>query len=175
MKIENKIILEYSRNLKVLYVEDDESLRRSTVEIFKNYFARVDIAEDGKVGLLKYNQYFSENNETYDLVISDINMPNMNGVEFASIILSEYFDQSIVFITAHNEIEYLQKSIDLGIDGFITKPIKMEQLKKVFYKASKSIYDRKTVALQYEIIEKLNVSLETKNKELENLLNELSK
>jgi len=102
-------------------------------------------------------------------------MPNMNGVEFASIILSEHYEQSIVFITAHNEIEYLQKSIDLGIDGFITKPVKMEQLKKVFYKASKAIYDRKTVALQYEIIEKLNVSLEAKNKELEKLLNELNK
>lgn len=170
MKVDNKLILEYSKNLNVLYVEDNKELRESTVKIFKNYFSSVDTAENGAEGLEKYNEYFKKNEECYDLILSDINMPIMNGIEFANMVLSEHYGQSIVFITAHNEVEYLQKSIDLGINGFITKPIAMEQLKKVLYKVTQAIYDRKTVSLHYEIIKKLNLELESKNKELENSL-----
>lgn len=170
MKIDNKRILEYSKNINVLYVEDNEELRRSTVEIFKNYFYTVDIAVDGADGLEKYNEYFQKNKEYYDLVISDINMPVMNGIELASIILSENYEQAVIFITAYNEIEFLQRSIDLGINGFITKPMKMEQVKKVFYKVTQAIYDRKIVSLQYEVMKKINVELESKNLELQKSL-----
>ena len=174
MKIDNKLILVYSRNLNILYVEDDEQLRDATASIFKNYFANVDIAIDGKNALAKYEQYYKENNKYYDLIISDINMPIMNGVEFASIVLEENYEQAIIFITAHNEVEYLQKSIDLGINGFITKPIKMEQLKKILFKVVQAVYDRKTSALHYEVIEKFNIELESKNKVLEKSLRVLN-
>ena len=170
MKIDNKLILQYSKNLTVLYVEDDDSLRTTTGEIFKNYFLKVDFAVDGKDGIEKYNNYFKSNGTRYDLIISDINMPNINGVEMTSLILNDYYDQAVVFITAHNEVEYLQRSIDLGVDGFIAKPIKLEQLKKILYKVSQLVHDRKTVNTHYEIIENLNVSLQAKNEELEKSL-----
>ena len=170
MKIDNKLILEYSKNLNVLYVEDNKELRESTVKIFKNYFSSVQTAANGEEGLDKYNEYFEINKQCYDLIISDINMPTMNGIELADIVLSEHYEQAIVFITAYNEVEYLQKSIDLGISGFITKPIAVEQLKKVLYKVTQAIYNRKTVSLHYEIIKKLNLDLESKNKELEKSL-----
>jgi len=170
MKVENKLILEYSKNLTVLYIEDDNSLRETTSSIFKNYFAQVDIAINGQEGLDKYKNYELKNDIPYDIVISDINMPIMNGIEMATFILNQSYQQAMIFITAHNEVEYLQKSIDLGIDGFITKPIKVEQLKKTLYKVTQAVYDRKKIALQYEIINKLNVELEIKNKELEKYL-----
>ena len=77
MMIDNKIILENSKKLKVLYVEDDEQLKESTRKLFLNYFSVVDTAEDGLEGLEKYISYFDEVGEYYDLVISDISMPNM--------------------------------------------------------------------------------------------------
>jgi len=174
MRIDNKLILEYSKNLSILYVEDDENLRKSTFEIFKNYFSSVDLAADGQEGISKYKSYFKDNERNYDIVISDINMPTMNGIEMANHIMQEHYDQAIIFITAHNEVEYLQRSIDLGISGFIAKPIKIEQLKKVLYTVTQSVFDRKIAHLHYEIIEKLNIDLQLKNEALEKSLRVLN-
>lgn len=174
MKINNKSILEYSKNLNVLYVEDDEELRKSTFKLFKNYFSEIDVAVDGQDGLDKYKDYMLEHEHGYDLVISDISMPNMDGLEMAAHILQESYQQSIIFVTAHNEIKNLQKSIDLGISGFITKPMDMEQIKRVLYRVSQAIYNKKILELHYDIIKKSNVELERKNQELEKSLRVLN-
>ena len=156
MKIDNKLILENSKNLTILYVEDDDLLRSSTSQLFSNFFERVDVANDGQEGLNKYIEYFQENDEAYDLVISDINMPNMDGLDMCEKIKAISYDQVFVFITAFNESNYLHSAIRLGVSGFLTKPIEMEQLKNVLYRSTQMITDRKLVLQHYDQIEKLN-------------------
>ena len=123
MEINNKLILENSRTLNVLYVEDDIQLRTSTAQLFSNYFKSVDVAINGKDGYDNYQSYFDKTGEYYDIIISDINMPVMDGLEMCKIIKGINNEQSIIFVTAFNESSYLHKAIHLHADGFLTKPI----------------------------------------------------
>jgi len=127
MKIDNKLILEHSKNLNVLYVEDDNILRNATKKIFSNYFKEVDIAVDGEEGLEKFLLFKNNNDIYYDLVITDINMPRMNGIDMSTAIVDENPGQSIVFITAHDEASFLHSAIHIGANGFLNKPINKEQ------------------------------------------------
>ena len=156
MKIDNKLILENSKNLTILYVEDDDLLRESTAQLFANFFKNVEVSYDGQDGLNKYKNFIEENDKPYDIVISDINMPNMDGLEMCKDIKNINYDQVVVFITAFNESNYLHSAISLGVNGFLTKPIEMEQLKNVLYRSTQVVTDRKLVLEHYSQIEDIN-------------------
>ena len=85
MNLEN--LLKISKNLTVLYIEDDHS-REVTTDLFSKIFNLVMVAIDGKDGLDKYIKYYEETNQYFDLIISDINMPKMNGLELSKNILT---------------------------------------------------------------------------------------
>lgn len=157
MEINNKVILENSKNLNILYVEDDEDIRKSTSLLLANFFNSVDTAEDGEQGYKKYAQHFKNNEKTYDIVFSDISMPNMNGLEMIEKIREINHDQALIIITAFNEPEYLSAAIELGINGFLTKPIEIEQFKHVIHKTSQIVSDRNLVKKHYQQIEDLNM------------------
>ncbi len=161
-----KLMLQYTKVLNVLYVEDDGALLESTKKVFDNYFKNVDIAVDGQEGLKLYIDYYKKNGVYYDLVITDINMPNMDGMAMSEEILNKNDMQAIIITTAYNEIQRLQEAIDIGVFGFITKPIKHESLNRVLYKISRTICDRIFVESHISKIEKLNIELEKQNEEL---------
>ncbi|MCF6331627.1 MAG: response regulator [Sulfurimonas sp.] len=161
-----KLMLQYTKVLNVLYVEDDSMLLESTKKVFDNYFKNVDIAVDGQEGLELYIEYHKKNGVYYDLVITDINMPNMDGMAMSEEILNKNDMQAIIITTAYNEIQRLQEAIDIGVFGFITKPIKHENLNKILYKISRTICDRIFVESHITKIEKLNIKLEKQNEEL---------
>ena len=175
MVITTKMLLENTRELNVLYVEDDKPLAILTGELLNAYFKRVDLAYDGKSGLEKYNNYKKENDYFYDLVITDINMPEMDGIVMSRAILSQNQTQSIIIVTAYNSTEYLVDSIGLGIDGYITKPIDNDQLFKSLFKASQAVHDHKMVEKYISQVEELNIELNESNKELLSKNQELEK
>ncbi|MEA3513039.1 MAG: response regulator [Campylobacterota bacterium] len=70
-----------TKNLNVLYIEDDKNFRDETKDLFENIFKSVDIAFDGEMGLSLYKQYFKNYFSYYDIVITDISMPKMDGIE----------------------------------------------------------------------------------------------
>jgi len=168
-------ILDLTENLHVLYVEDNLLLLESTRELFKNYFKEVDTAENGKEGLEKYLAFKEKNGNFYDIVITDINMPFLDGIELSSKILDKNFTQAIIITTAHNEVEYLSKAINLGIDGFIIKPIKQDELMKVIYKSAQAINDHKMVDAYITMMEELTIKVEEQNIELNDRNSELEK
>ena len=157
MKIDNKLLLENSKDLTVLYVEDDDVLRESTINLLATFFSSVDSAKDGSAGLALYKKNLKNTKNNYDLVIADIEMPKMNGIEMCQKIKSIDPTQMIIFVTAYNEVDYLNSAIELGVRGFITKPIETENLKSVLYKVTQMIADRKLVRNYYEQIEEQNM------------------
>ena len=161
-----KLTREYSKDLNILYVEDDKELCHSTRDLFENFFNSVDIAYDGQLGLEAYRDYFNCHGVTYDLVITDINMPKINGIELCREILKETPQQHIVIISAHNEADYLYEAIDIGVSGFITKPINQKRLIQIIYKTSMAISDRKFVMTHVDNLETLTLKLEANNQEL---------
>ncbi len=106
------------KSKSILYVEDDLALRKSVAEIFANFFDRVLLASDGDEA---YDIYI-ENQNSIDIVITDINMPNTNGIELGKHIRKYRRDLPIVVISAYTETEYLLESINLNILTYLTKP-----------------------------------------------------
>jgi len=138
--IDVKELCKYTKDLTLLYVEDDISQSTSTKELLGNYFKNIDTAMDGKEGLDKYFLYMKENATYYDLVITDISMPKLTGIEMSRAILEKNSTQPIIITTAHNDIEFLTEAIDIGVEAFVTKPITGKQLTKALYKVSKYIH-----------------------------------
>lgn len=168
--LDPKIILEYTTDLRVLYVEDEEIVAKQTMLLLGEYFRELDHAYDGQEGLDMYKAARTDGDEGYDLVITDINMPNMNGIELSMAIIKINQEQKIVVISAHNDAQHLYQLINVGVDRFITKPISIEHMMKTFYSIGKSISDHKYVQHHYEHIEELNGQLTKKNRELEKSL-----
>jgi len=109
--------IEDAKNLTLLYVEDDIDARENTLLILNDIFNNIIIAKDGQEGIEKFKS------NKIDLVIADINMPVKNGLEM-SIEIKELDDNiPILILTAITEIETIKNSIDIGIDGFINKPL----------------------------------------------------
>ena len=139
-------LIELGKELSVLYVEDDENLRLETSKILERMFDNVDITSNGQEGL----ESFKKN--SYDLVITDIEMPHMNGIEMSKNIRLINNETPIVIISAYSNTDYFMESIAIGINYYILKPINMPHLVDTLYAAAKNVADKK-LAHQYRLNE----------------------
>ena len=79
-------------------------------------------AHDGKEALEKIDEYYP------DVVLTDITMPYINGLELAEMITEKYEDISVILITGNNEFEYARKAVKIGVCDYIVKPFEKEEL-----------------------------------------------
>lgn len=112
----------FAKNLTILVVEDDKELNAELVDIVKLFFKDVQFAYNGKDGLEIYKK-----NPT-DIVLSDITMPFLNGVELSKKIRQINHEQNIIILSAHSEVTYLVDLIDIGIRQFVHKPFDDQEL-----------------------------------------------
>jgi len=110
--------------ITALYVEDEETIKQTVASIFSKMFKEFILADNGLDGLEKFKKRQNE----IQIVITDINMPKMNGLDMAKGIREIDKDIPIVITTAHNDKEFLHKAIDVGITKFVTKPMDMKKL-----------------------------------------------
>lgn len=120
MKLDTKEL----KTITVLYVEDDALVRDQTKTIFEKLFHKVIVAFDGQEGLEKFKQ----NKDEIDVIVSDINMPNMNGLEMMKEI--DKINNSIptIITTAHTNSDFLISAIDISVDKYISKPLQIKEL-----------------------------------------------
>lgn len=137
MRKEYSEIIEYSKKLSILFVEDDEILSTVTSDLLRIFFKSVDVARNGKEGLKHYNE------NKYDIVITDLQMPEMDGLEMIREIKQIDQRQHILVVSGHDETKYLTKLINLGISNFALKPLDKEQVLEIIYNISKSIYQER--------------------------------
>lgn len=159
--ISAKNLKEYSKDLKILYVEDDNELRENTSMLLANLFLKVVTAENGADGIEKYKS------ELFDIVITDINMPILNGIDMIREIKKINPEEVIIVTSAHDEAEYLITLIDFGVDSFILKPIDLQKLLNSLFKISRNISDRKLIIEYENKMEDTILELNHKNEELE--------
>jgi len=138
------ILYTQAKNLSLLLVEDYEPLRSDMLEILDEFYDVVTIAENGKDGLRLYKEYYEEHHQYFDIVISDIQMPVMNGIELSKKIKEINSDQQIIVLSAHTDSEYLLELINFGIAQFITKPIDHYKLLDTLYFVGTKIVDTET-------------------------------
>ena len=119
---------EFLKTLTVMYVEDDENIRNSLSSILKKIFGEVVICNDGNDGVNQFKYYTLERKTKINAVISDINMPNLNGIEMVREIRALDEEVPIIFTTAHGESNYLMEAIKLKVSYYALKPINTTEL-----------------------------------------------
>ncbi len=165
-----KEVQEYSKDLNILFVEDDLLVQKETLSILEFFFNKIEVANDGVEALDKYINYKKESNNYYDIIITDINMPNKDGIELISDINKINNLQPIIVMSAHSESNKLMELISLGISNFMTKPINMELLMTVIGKVTKDIYTNTlNMKLKLELNMKDNLLEERKKAHQEKL------
>ena len=145
--------------IKLLYVEDNKETRESTLEMLQRFFHYVKTAENGLEGV----KIFQE--EEFDLLLTDINMPIMNGLEMIQKIKKIKPSLSVLVLSAHNEINYFLESIKLGVDGYILKPVNIMQLMDTLKKVVEKINLKREVKEYQDKLEESNKDLEKKVQE----------
>ena len=164
-----KELIPFSKTLTALYVEDDEGIRDNYAKIFSELFESVDIAVDGQEGLEKFTS------GNYDIVITDINMPRMNGIEMIRGILQKSEEQVIIVTSAHDEAQYLLQLIDLGIEKFLIKPVDFAKMVNILYRSCKRLIEIQELHEYQNRIEEENLRTASLLKELQEKNEELKR
>ena len=115
-------------NLTLLYVEDDLEAMEDTRYLLSEFFSNVHTAKDGKEALQTYSEIKP------DVLVLDINLPKINGIEVASTVRKMNENIPILFITAFSEKDMLLKAIDISAVGYIVKPYKISDLQEAIDK-----------------------------------------
>lgn len=121
-------LLRLAEGCSVLYVEDEPEIRAEMKEMLETLFSRVVTAENGAVALELYRK------ETFLLVITDINMPQMSGIELIQAIQQSQPQQAILVTSAYSDSANLIPLINLGVGSFILKPLNWKQFLGLVYK-----------------------------------------
>jgi len=162
-----KLLKDQANDLSVLYVEDETELRESVTAFLNNFFSVVEEAVDGLDGLTKYKAFKDKTDSYFDIVIADVNMPNMNGIELCKNIRSINKEQVIIIMSAHNDSANLLSLVNINIDYFILKPIVYETFINILFKVCREINDYKLLSHYYHDTEALTDELSAKNIQLE--------
>ena len=121
------------REKTLLFAEDDDIIRYNTLGILSVFFKKVITAKDGQEALEKYVD------EKPDIIMTDIKMPIMDGLDFITEVRNVDVFTPIVLFSAYNEQRYLAKAINLKVEGLILKPIKLDELFAVLARCAKSL------------------------------------
>lgn len=140
--------------MTLLYIEDDPQARDAANSLFSDFFDDVIVGFDGEDGA----RLFASNYHKIDLVITDITMPRMNGIEMIHAIRQINPDIAIIVLSAHNETSFLTQTIEAGVDGYLIKPLNVTLLIRSIGKVVEKLhlrYENKKNSLllkQYENI-----------------------
>lgn len=150
------------KNISILYVEDDYDTREEMTKILLEVSDNITVATSGSEAL----EYYYE--KTPQIIISDIAMPNLNGIEFIRKVRNENIQIPIILLTAHADVDYLLPAANLNIQSYIVKPINIRQLKEVLFNAveilniNSNIYVKITHSLKYDKTNSEILSLDDK-------------
>lgn len=113
---------------RVLVVDDEENTRLALTRLLSREGYQVRTASNGKEALCQLR------NNPAELIITDLNMPEMNGLTFLRELNREYPMCNVIMITAFGDVESYLEALNLGVFEYLNKPIRLEELKKVMGK-----------------------------------------
>ena len=108
-------------------ITDDHSLIREGIRQLLEFDGSIEVIGEASNGVecLEKLEVLSP-----DVLLLDINMPEMNGIDVLKQLKETEYDVKVLILTVHNELEYLLKAIDIGVDGYILKDSESSELKK---------------------------------------------
>ncbi len=137
-----KELLNDTKRLSILFVEDHDELRENTREILNKFFENAHSATNGEEALQQYKDFYTKESKYYDIVLSDIQMPWMDGVELVERIYAINPCQTVLMLSAHDDAKYLVPLINLKVEQFIKKPIDYQDLLSTLQKTTKKLLSK---------------------------------
>jgi PAS domain S-box-containing protein len=151
-------------DIKLLLVEDDTIIRGIYERVLRKTVSNIILAKNGEEGYELFKK------EKPDLILSDIKMPVMNGLDMIHKIRGESKTVRIIIMSAYGESRYFINAIESGVKGFLTKPIKNEHLEKIVSEQANDILLEKNLKKE----EKKRISAEMGRKKSDKILTSLS-
>lgn len=140
---------------RVLLVEDEDVARKTLAFYLNTIFDEVVLASDGQEGfsILKEN---IDNGKTFDLVLTDLKMPNIDGMGMIDLIRELIPNQRFIIVSAHKNEEDLLKLINLRVLGYFLKPLNIDNMMEMLQKAKEEVLEDKKESNTNEDLVKLN-------------------
>lgn len=120
-------------NISILVIEDDKNLIEQLVEYLELFFNTIYLAKDGKKGYEYYKKYAP------DIILTDINMPEIDGLSLIKKIRKEDEETEIIILSAHTNIEYFTEAVKLKLVSYLIKPIETVKLRETIIEAINKI------------------------------------
>lgn len=138
----------FLKNITLLYVEDDESIQRVLARRLEKMVKTLYVADDGDDGFEQFQKYQP------DMVLTDVTMPKQNGIDMAKQIKEINENMPIIVLSAHGESSILLDSIEVGITGYLLKPINKDKLYTMLENTAKTVcLEKINMQQQEQIIE----------------------
>ncbi|MBU0633318.1 response regulator [bacterium] len=135
-------------SLTALLVEDNELIKEQTLKILDLlHFKEIYTAKNGEEGLAIYRKKHP------DIILSDYYMPMMNGLDMSEKIKEHNQEVPIILLTAMEQTDILERAINIGIDGYIFKPVKIQKLLDLIDKLSKRVLLQKHLKNKHKLLE----------------------
>jgi len=137
---------------RVLLVEDEEDAREILSFYLDTIFDEVEIACDGQEGVSLYEKAFNKK-KAFDLVLTDIKMPNKDGLSMIEDITKINDEQKFIIVSAYKDEEYLFKSINLNVISYFVKPLEVKNIMEILKKVKTKVLEEKSkIEIQEEVI-----------------------
>jgi len=127
---------------RVLLCEDEEDAREILGFYLNTIFEEVVVAEDGREGLDIYKKHL-KNGKPFDLVLTDIKMPNMDGMSMLEAIHAIDSKQNFIIVSAYRDEEKLHRSLNLKVLGYFLKPLNVDNVMEMLRKAKEEVLEAK--------------------------------
>ena len=141
------------KNLEILFVEDDTLMLEHTKKTLDIFFKEVYTCET----INSAKEIYYERRP--DIILCDIKLEDENGLDFVKYVREKDYKTPIIMLTSHNDSSYILQAANLGIDGYILKPLSLDKILEVFLKAIERIpYLNSTInisnSLKYSFFDK---------------------
>lgn len=155
-----------ANKLSLLLVEDYEPLLSGMLEVLEEFYGTVVTASNGIEAIEAYESYYKEHQHYFDIVVSDIQMPKMNGIDLCKRLKEISPEQQIIVLSAYTDSEYLLELINFGIAQFITKPIDDNKFVDTLFFVGKKIANHEEEELDKSIVKLVEMYTWDKEKDL---------
>ncbi len=120
--------IEKLKTLSVLYIEDELELQEVTCNFLQDFLGKITVASNGEEALSIFEK------EEFDLIITDINMPKVDGLEMMKIMKKSNPELKVIVTTAYNHQEKIDELFNAGMSEYIMKPIDFTKLMETIIK-----------------------------------------
>jgi len=135
--------LNFLKSLNILYIEDEDKIRQNVTRTLNLILNKVyDLPS-----CIDALDLFSK--EHIDIILSDISMPKMNGIDFVKKIREKDKKVPIILLTAHTDTKFLLEATKLKLVDYLVKPLDFKQLKEALIKAAQEIYENGTFCIYF--------------------------